>query len=439
VILPKRWISHLLQLGAWLLASLAFGAAFGRPGWWLALALAIWLGATLIKLYDIDRVLDGQPARSIVTTSGLWAELLARVERYKGKAAYRKKKYHRLLREVRESTGALRDAGVILNPQNEIQWFNAAANALLGLESPRDIGQRIDNLVRHPDFVDYLNSANDRVIYIPSPKDATGRLSVQVIPYSRHQRLAIFRDVTHEYRLERTRRDFVANASHELRSPLTVFGGYLESMLEDRTIPETWDGPIEEMQRQVDRMTRIIRDLIELSRLESMEGRAGHDFVDVPGMLGAIGRELAALAPGIELNLDIDDSTALTGDETQLHSIFYNLINNAIRFTPAPGRIDVSWKRVATGASFEVRDTGIGIPEELIPRVTERFFRVDPGRSRASGGTGLGLAIVKHALQKHGATLRIESEPGKGSSFQCNFPNERVVARGGVRQSAAQG
>ncbi len=437
--LPKRWASHLLQLGTWVAAALVLGATFGRPGWWLAAALAVWLAATLYKLYDLDRVLDGEQARSIVTTSGLWAELLARVVRYKDKAAARKKKYHRLLREVRESTGALRDAGVILNSQNEIEWFNVAATVLLGLEPQRDIGQRIDNLVRHPDFVEYLKSASDRVIYIPAPKDPSGRLSVQVIPYSRRQRLAIFRDVTHEYRLERTRRDFVANASHELRSPLTVFGGYLESMLEDSEIPSTWDGPIEEMQRQVDRMTRIIRDLLELSRLESMEGQASHDFIDVTGMLKTIGKELSQAVPGLTLELDLDESTALLGEETQLHSIFYNLMNNAIRFTPEPGRVDVSWKRIPGGAYFEVSDTGVGIPEELIPRVTERFFRVDPGRSRASGGTGLGLAIVKHALHKHGATLRIESQVGTGSSFRCDFPSDRVVARGSARQAVVQG
>ena len=219
-----------------------------------------------------------------------------------------------------------------------------------------------------------------------------------------------------------------------------MFGGYLESMLEDSTIPPAWDAPIEEMQRQVDRMTRIIRDLIELSRLESMDGEAGHGFVDVSGMLKAMGKDFShAAAGGLDVAFDLDDNTALLGDETQLHSIFYNLINNAIRFTPKPGRVDVSWRRIPGGALFEVKDTGIGIPEELIPRVTERFFRVDPGRSRASGGTGLGLAIVKHALQKHGATLGIESELGHGSTFSCRFPEERVVARGGARQVAVSG
>jgi len=437
--LPNRWVSHLVGLAAWLAASLLLGAAFGQPAWWLAGALGIWLGLLLHRLYDLDRVLDGKKTRTIVATTGLWAELLAKVERYKSKASARKKKYHRLLREVRASTGALSDAGVILNDENEIQWFNAAATRLLGLESGRDVGQRIDNLVRHPDFVAYLNDADDGVIDLPAPKDPIGRLSVQIIPYSRRQRLAIFRDVTHEFRVERTRRDFVANASHELRSPLTVFGGYLDAMLDDETIPPAWNGPLAEMQRQVDRMTRIIRDLLELSRLESMDGDAVHDFVDVAGMLKSIAEEFRLSSSGLSLDVDVDENCALLGDETQLHSIFYNLISNAVRFTPDDGRVEISWGRAPDGARFRVEDSGVGMPEEVIPRVTERFFRVDPGRSRASGGTGLGLAIVKHALQRHGATLTITSQPEQGSTFSCHFPEERAVSRGGEQQAAVQG
>lgn len=413
--------------------------AFGQPGWWLAGALAVWLGVMLNRLYDLDRALDGKKARSIVATSGLWAELLARVQRYKDKASGRKKKYHRLLREVRESTGALSDAGIILNSDNEVQWFNPAATRLLGLEAGRDTGQRIDNLVRHPDFVSYLADGEGGVIFLPAPKDPTGRLSVQIIPYSRKQRLAIFRDVTHEFRLERTRRDFVANASHELRSPLTVFGGYLDAMLDDESIPEAWDVPLTEMQRQVDRMARIIRDLLELSRLESMDGQAIREFVDVPRKLKLIAEEFRQSSRDLTINIDVDDNLALLGDETQLHSVFYNLISNAIRFTPDKGQIDITWEPTPEGVRFSVRDTGIGISDELIPRITERFFRIDPGRTRESGGTGLGLAIVKHALQRHGAALTISSKLGQGSTFGCKFPEDRVITRGGVRQAAAQG
>jgi two-component system phosphate regulon sensor histidine kinase PhoR len=434
----KRWVRQLLGLSGWLLAALALGAWFGAVSWWLAAALAIWLGIVLCRLYDLDRALDDRKPLFITSDRGMWAELLARVERVKDKARYRKKKYHQLLREVYKSTGALRDAGIILNVQHEIQWFNAAANRLLGLESSRDVGQRIDNLIRNPEFVAYLDAAKDDVITIPSPKDTAGRLAVQIIPYSRNQRLAIFRDITHEFRLERTRRDFVANASHELRSPLTVIGGYLDAMLDDGSIPSVWHTPLAEMQRQVDRMTRIVRDLLELSRLESMEGHAGHEFVEVGAMLRAIHKEFAESGAGPKPALSLETDAALLGDESQLHSVFFNLINNAVRFTPDDGKVDIAWKATKGGVCFEVKDTGIGIPEELIPRVTERFFRVEPGRSRASGGTGLGLAIVKHALQRHGAKLEIESELAKGSVFRCHFPPDRIATRGGVRQAAVQ-
>jgi two-component system phosphate regulon sensor histidine kinase PhoR len=423
----RRWLSYLIRLGAWLAGASAIGLWFGEPAWWLVGALALWLAATLGKLYDLDRILHGERVGAVVDSDGLWAELISRVERYKKRASERKRKYHSLLREVRESTGALRDAGVILNRRNEIQWFNSAAKGLLGLDVNRDSGQRIDSLIRHPVFVAYLAGDGGPEIQIRSPQDPANRLAVQVIPYGRHQRLAVFRDVTQEYRLERMRQDFVANASHELRSPLTVLSGYLDTILDDQEMPATWRGPLEEMQRQSARMTNIIRDLLELSRLESTEIEAVKKAVDVGRILRGIEAEFPTTETGIELTLSIDSDIELLGDETQLHSVFFNLINNAVRFTPRGGRIDVTWKGVASGACFSVHDTGIGIPADLIPRVTERFFRVDPSRSRASGGTGLGLAIVKHVLQNHGAAIRIDSKPGEGSAFYCDFPKSRVV------------
>lgn len=435
--LPKRWRSYLLGLGAWLLAAAAVGFWFGQPAWWLVGSLALWLAATLYKLYDLDKVLHGEPAHPLLATTGLWAELLARVGRYKRKASERKKNYHRLLREVRESTGALKDAGIILDDRHEIQWFNPAAGDLLGLETKRDARQRIDDLIKDPEFAAYLNSDNGREIQIPSPRDSAERLAVQVLPYGRQQRLVILRDVTREYRLERMRRDFVANASHELRSPLTVLSGYLDTMIEDAAIPPAWGGPLDEMQRQSTRMANIIRDLLELSRLEATDSEANRKVVDVSTMLREIHAEFTEEVTGLGLTVETDEDIALLGDETQLHSVFFNLINNAVSFTPEGGRVVISWARTPRGAVFSVRDTGIGIPEELVSRVTERFFRVDPGRSRAAGGTGLGLAIVKHALQKHGATLSIESDLGRGSMFSCQFPQDRVATPRRARSAYA--
>ncbi len=427
--MPKRWTSQLLSLAAWLVAAGTAGWWFGQVAWWLVGGLALWLGATLYRLYDLDKALHGEPVFPTLATTGLWAELLGRVERYRQKSSERKKKYHRLLREVRESTGALRDAGIILNDRHEIQWFNPAAGRLLGLKLKRDQQQRIEECLRDPDFVAFLDSDDDREIQISSPRDSDEQLAVQILPYGRQQRLLILRDVTREFRLERMRRDFVANASHELRSPLTVLSGYLDMMVEDPAIAPAWRGPLDEMQRQSSRMANIIRDLLELSRLEATDSEANRKVVDVGAVLRTIHTEFTEETAHLSLTFAIDEDVALLGDETQLHSVFFNLINNAVSFTPEGGEISIKWARAPRGAVFSVRDTGIGIPRELVSRVTERFFRVDPGRSRAAGGTGLGLAIVKHVLQKHGATLRVESELGQGSTFTCEFPEERVTTQ----------
>jgi len=436
VTLPNRWASQFAWLAIWVVAALSLGAWFGGMGWWLAGALALYAARLLRRVYLLDRVLDGYQRVAVVETRGLWPEMFARVEKIRAKARNRKKKYHRLLREVRESTGALSDAGIILNAENEIVWFNAAATRLLGLNPATDIGNRLDNLVRHPDFVAYLAKPTPEPVTVPSPSDEQGMLTAQIVPYGKDQRLAIIRDITREIKLERMRRDFVANASHELRSPLTVIGGYLDALAEDEAMPPTWRGPIAEMQRQAERMTRILRDLIELSRLESSDRTDSDEVVDVPRMLELIAGEFQSLGcerPAVTLELESDAS--LLGNESELHSIFYNLVNNAVRFTPPTGTVKVAWREDDEGAVFEVTDTGIGIPEEQIPRITERFYRVDPGRSRASGGTGLGLAIVKHALQRHDGTLQIRSLEGHGSTFTCRFPSERLVSRTAVAEA----
>ena len=433
--LPNRWASQLIALAAWLGAAILLGVWFGGIGWWLSGALAFYVAHTLRNLALLDRVLDGHKRVPLFVTRGLWAEIFARVDKIRAKARNRKKKYHRLLREVRESTGALSDGGIILNSEHEILWFNPAATRLLGLDPTIDIGNRLDNLLRHPDFAAYLAAPTGEGITIPSPKEEAGWLTVQIIPYGQDQRLAIARDITREMQLERTRRDFVANASHELRSPLTVISGYLDTLGDDEEMPEGWRAPVGEMRRQADRMTQILRDLIELTRLESAERKAPHEFVDVGGMLKLIAKEFQAAGTGPAVELTLATDVALVGSESELHSIFYNLVNNAVRFTPPSGTVRIEWRTEGDAAVFEVVDTGIGIAPEQIPRITERFYRVDPGRSRATGGTGLGLAIVKHALQRHEGTLNIQSREGKGSAFSCRFPAERLVHRAGAARA----
>lgn len=428
--MPQRWVTQFISLALWVVAAALAGLWFGEVGWWVAGALGAYLAYTLRNLYMLDRSLSGGGRARIFDTRGLWAELVARVDKLRSKSRNRKKRYHRLLREVRESTGALSDAGIILNADREIIWFNPAATRLLGLDPARDVGHRIDNLLRHPRFVEYLAEPGEAAVTVPAPTGNAETLSVQLIPYGRDQHLAIIRDITHETHLERTRRDFVANASHELRSPLTVIAGYLDTLADDDELPDSWQVPITEMLRQANRMTQILRDLIELTRLESADSEARNDFVDVTEMLKGIVREFDSQKKRPKLSLRLETDAALLGSETDLHSIFFNLINNAIRFTPDTGKIEIVWRAEEDTAVFEVIDTGIGIPAELIPRLTERFYRIDTSRSRATGGTGLGLAIVKHALQRHGGTLEIVSREGEGSKFACRFAPRRVAFRG---------
>jgi two-component system phosphate regulon sensor histidine kinase PhoR len=317
---------------------------------------------------------------------------------------------------------------VLLDSLWEIIWFNDAAARLLGLRPGQDLRRRIGNLIRHPDFVGYLKHGNfDEPLEIPAPTSGGLRVAIRIVPYGSDQRLLMARDVTHLHRLEEIRRDFVANASHELRSPLTVVSGYLDAMRADSRIEADWGVPLAEMGHQIQRMAAIIKDLLELSRLETETREASFAPVDVPGMLQRVRREALALGYGPrEITVEAD-SAWLFGAEAELFSAFSNLVFNAMRYTPDSGRVRIVWQREADGARLTVNDTGVGIAPEHIPRLTERFYRVDKSRNRDSGGTGLGLAIVKHVLQRHGASLSIESEPGKGSAFSCFFPAERVI------------
>ena len=382
VTLPNRWASQLIALAAWLGAAILLGVWFGGTGWWLSGALAFYVAHTLRNLALLDRVLDGHKRVPLFVTRGLWAEIFARVDKIRAKARNRKKKYHRLLREVRESTGALSDGGIILNSEHEILWFNPAATRLLGLDPTVDIGNRLDNLLRHPDFAAYLAAPTGEGITIPSPKE-TGWLTVQIIPYGQDQRLAIVRDITREMQLERTRRDFVANASHELRSPLTVISGYLDTLGDDKKCRQAWRAPVGEMRRQADRMTQILRDLIELTRLESAERKAPHEFVDVGGMLKLIAKEFQAAGTGPR-----SSSSSRRTSRWSAASPSCTRSSTTSSTTPCasrrrPAACASSGEAEGDDAVFEVVDTGIGIPAEQIPRITERFYRVDPGRSRA--------------------------------------------------------
>lgn len=411
----------------------ALGAAIGLPfgDVWVGIALVLlaYLGLQLLRLYQLDRWLRNRRRLDPPDASGLWGDVVALVVRLHRRKNFHKQRLIEVFRELRRSTASMPDGVVTLNAEDEIVWFNRTAGELLGLRRRIDTGLRIANLLRHPDFQRYL-AAEDyaQPIVIRSDGAVERSLSLQLVPYGEGQKLLFVRDVTHQSRLETMRRDFVANASHELRSPLTVIAGYLETLVADPSIDAELQPPLREMRRQAERMTRIVEDLLVLSRLEADEGEVAGAPVDVGGLLALLRKDALARAQRpAEISLSVETDLQIVGDETQLHSAFSNLLDNAIKYTPASGSIAMRYWADEDGAYVSVSDTGIGIAPEHLPRLTERFYRVDAGRSRQTGGSGLGLAIVKHVLQRHGAALEVKSVEGRGSTFTCRFPRRRLA------------
>ena len=364
--------------------------------------------------------------------TGIWAEIFDRIYHLQKQNRNRKKKLAKYITRFKESTAAMPDATVVLNRHDQIEWINKAAQESLGLQPAKDVGQHLSNLIRHPGFIRYISRKDyDAPIELPSPADEQQMLSIRIIPYGQDQRLLIARDVTRLKNLEQMRRDFVSNISHELRTPLTVIHGYLESMQDESDDSlKDWQDNIDMMKRQSNRMQNIVDDLLMLSRLENEEvQRASREEVAVPSLLHMIKDEAMALGAEKQqtISLECDDDLGIFGVQNELYSSFSNLVFNAVRYTPNGGSITMRWYQDQNGAHFEVQDTGIGVPPQHIPRLTERFFRVDVGRSRDIGGTGLGLAIVKHILERHNASLSITSQVNRGSTFRCNFPAENII------------
>ena len=335
---------------------------------------------------------------------------------------------------------ALPDAVVVLDDEAQVQWANAAASKYLGIKWPEDVNQRITNLVRMPELREFLQQQNPEMsTEIASPTDQRIHLSVRIAPYGKNQWLFVARDVTELHQVNQIRSDFVANVSHELRTPITVFKGYLENM-EDQAeeLPKTWSVAVEQMTSHVERMHSIIEELLLLSRLEQSPTISNPSPVDVSALLTVIHREAQLLGRDKHhlFSFEVDNTLWINGDQGELHSAFSNLVVNAVIYTEPRGVIKVRWQRTDAGACLEVNDNGPGVPAEHLPRLTERFYRVDQSRSRESGGTGLGLAIVKHVLQRHGASLAVESEVGVGSSFRCEFPHDRIVVNEPEREEA---
>lgn len=421
-----------LRLSAGALAVLALALLIGLLAdallLCLLLATLLLLGWHYRNLYRLSRYL--WHSRRFVPPEGWgsWAAIYDGIYKLHQRHLGRRRELGELIRRFREGAEAMPDGVLVVGPHHSILWSNGMAQRLLGLRWPDDQNQRLDNLIRTPEFSHFLRLEQSlEPLLLESPAMLGHTLELRLMPYGAQQRLMVLRDVTRVRKLERVREDFVANVSHELRTPLTVLKGYLELCGpgdDGNSLPPLPLAAWRMMSEQCQRMDSLVAQLSELSTIEA---HASVDFsrtIDVPALLALLADEARSLCGQRELQLRFDISPGLRmgGDPRQMRSAFSNLIINAIKYTPDGGQIDVIWRRTSRGALFMVSDTGEGIAPEHLHRLTERFYRVDQARNRKTGGSGLGLAIVKHALANHHSRLEVDSEPGKGSRFSFVVP-----------------
>ena len=431
--MSNPWIRELWRIAALFGGTLFVGWLLGVPHGAFTLALMAYLSWHLYNLYRLERWYYRRKKTEPPNAAGIWGEAFEHIYQLQRSNRQRKKRLATILSRFKESTAAMPDATVVLTEDDHIEWFNKAAKRYLGLQTKQDVGQRIDNLIRHSRFSEFLARGDfSEPLEMVSPLNDQQYFAFRVVPYGNNQKLLVVRDISRLKRLERTRSDFVANVSHELRTPLTVLSGYLENMMDDDSNEaEHWSKSLHQMQGQTQRMTRLVEDLLMLSRLEDEEKSAVRDPVAVSAILSSLLEDARMLSGERqhEITLETDESIWLRGSEKELSSAFSNLLFNAVQYTPEKGHIAVRWYRDGDGACFEVKDNGIGIAAQHVSRLTERFYRIDAGRSREYGGTGLGLAIVKHVLDRHAARLEIESRPGQGSTFRCVFAGKLLIER----------
>jgi two-component system phosphate regulon sensor histidine kinase PhoR len=422
-------VRHMLLLVA---GCLLVGLVTGHYGWCLALGLALYLAWTLKQLLRLHRWLrEHQPDQPPPDGYGLWGEVFDSIYHMQRRDQRARGRLQAVIDRVQESTAALRDAVIMLDADGNLEWWNRAAETLLGLKTPQDSGQPVTNLIRHPRFKEYFEQEQyAEPLEIPSPVNDRLRVQFLITRYGNNEHLMLVRDVTRIHQLEQMRKDFVANVSHELRTPLTVITGYLETLLDNvEDVNPRWKRALQQMEQQGVRMQTLLNDLLLLAKLEATDYPSDNLPVSVTTLLQSIVSDAKALSGprNQAISLDIEDDVLLKGSEAELRSAFSNLVFNAVKYTPEQGTIRVRWWADAQGAHLRVQDSGIGIDAKHLPRLTERFYRVDSSRASNTGGTGLGLAIVKHVLLRHRATLEISSVPGHGSTFTCHFAATQAV------------
>lgn len=376
-------------------------------------------------LFQLRRVAAwmANPERDPPEASGIWGAFFDSIYHLQRRDREQRNRLQSAVSYLRDSLAALKDGAVLIDKRGNIEWCNDAAGTLLGLQYPRDRGQALLNLVRNPPFHEYMVAKNfDTPLIMQLNRNAGALLQVEVTPFGKGNRLIFVRDVTREEKLKEIRRDFVANVSHELRTPLTVITGYLLTLLESGAAEdERLHKPLTQMRAQAERMETLLRDLLWLSRLESVEpGSEEMSDIDIPKLLRQVREDAKGLDPERDIRIDSPADLKLSGNYQYLHSAVSNLVSNALKYSKGP--VSIRAGREQDALFIAVDDAGPGIDELHLPRLTERFYRVDQSRSQGTGGTGLGLAIVKHVMAVHRGYLEIDSKLGKGSTFRCVFP-----------------
>ena len=407
-----------------------------------ALGLLVYLISHIIWLHQLHIWFKNPALAEIPEGAGVWEEVFTALLKYARDNINNQTQLNSAIERFNLTANAIPDGLVILGASNEIEWCTSHAENQLGLNLSTDKNLPIVNLVRDSHFIAYLyNGDFSEPFKLKSWQNPELAYEIQLIMFGGNQKLLICRDTTQLEKVEVMRRDFIANVSHELRTPLTVVGGFLETLSDMRgAVPDAIKSYFGMMQEQTNRMRRIIEDLLTLSKIESNVEEPENTEIDMPSLLKQIQNDALGLSHSLYktkhvVDLSVDQTLTITGAQSELQSALSNLVSNAVRYTPKGGKIAISWYRKNEQAVFAVRDTGIGIEQQHIERLTERFYRVDRGRSRETGGTGLGLSIVKHILIRHQAKLEISSEIGVGSTFSVLFPKTRIVQTPHFEQS----
>tara|TARA_R100000306_G_scaffold62590_2_gene74954 strand:+ start:40766 stop:42100 length:1335 start_codon:yes stop_codon:yes gene_type:complete len=427
------WYSALRRLLLIFSALLLAGWLIGQPALVVLIGTLIYLVYHLLqlrRLYNWLKRNEGAQPSPPPEGRGIWGyvfDAMYLLQRREREALLEQKS---IIDKAQESTSALEMAVIMISGKGSLVWWNPAANRLLGLQSPKDRHQPVTNLIREPQFIEYFNRGlYKNPLKLNSPVKPSVMLEFQITSFGEGERLMLVRDISQLHRLEMMRKDFVGNVSHELRTPITVITGYLETMLDDReNLPKRWVRPIEQMAQQSHRMENIIRDLLTLSQLETRSASKQQSAINLLSLLRDIKQDAEQVfaEKGQTFLLSCDEVHYLRGNLNELYSAVSNLVLNAAKYTQPGGQINLTVVMGERGLDVSVADDGPGIAPHHIPRLTERFYRVDESRSTDTGGTGLGLAIVKHVLARHDATLEIKSQVGKGSQFICHFPIERL-------------